>query len=252
MCSKRGARLAAVGARDFACDREPQSRAVGARGGERLEQPLPNVRGHARPGIADAKAKRAVARRRSHSHDPTRRRILHSIEQQIVQGAANLIDIELCGRDSSWNGHDLQADAFGGGKLAMRFARLLEEAPEVGFGRLRLMALRHGQQVAQQAIESPDLLQDRLQRRHSTIFVARDNRVLGLEPHGCNGIANFMREAGGQSADGREPLGGAGAAALLADPLAGGVERLNQPVELALAGEGQGGKVAGLVDAGRK
>jgi hypothetical protein len=61
-----------------------------------------------------------------------------------------------------------------------------------------------------------------------------------------------MRDAGGQSADGREPLGRAGAAALLADPLAGGVERLHQPVELALAGERQGGKVAAPVDTGGK
>src|SRR5205823_5276101 len=156
---------------------------------------------------------------------------------------------EFRGRESSRNGSGLQANSFGGGKFTMRLGRLFEKAAEIGFCRLRLAALRHGQKVAQQSVKSTDLLQDRLQRGCSTVFVTRGNGVFSFQPHGRDGIADFMRDARRQSADGGKPLGGAGAAALLADTLAGGVERVHQPVELALPRERQGREI---VSAGRK
>jgi hypothetical protein len=137
-----------MGARDLARDREPQSRAVGARGCERLKQPVANFRGHPWSRIADAKLKLTVVCGRGDGHYPARRRILHGVENQIVHGAANLIDIEFRRPWSSRNGNDPQVNAFGRRKLAMRLDRLFEKAGEIGFCRLRLTALRHGQQVA--------------------------------------------------------------------------------------------------------
>jgi hypothetical protein len=99
--------------------------------------PLADIRGHSRSGIADAQLKLAVIRHRDDGHYSAGRRVLHRVENQIVQGVANLIDVESCGPDGSWNGRNLQADAFGGGELSTFADDLL-------FGRHGVLQCRRG------------------------------------------------------------------------------------------------------------
>ena len=104
----------------------------------------------------------AVGLRRRDCHRAATWRVLHGVEDQIIQGATDLVDIEVRRRGGFRDGSGLNCNAFGCGKLTMRIGGIFQKAVEIGFDRFRFAALCHGEKVAQQCVEPANLLQDRL------------------------------------------------------------------------------------------
>ena len=105
----------------------------------------------------------------------------------------------------------------------MRLTCSLEKGGKVDLLQVRLPALCHGKEITQQPVETSDLLQDRLQRRCPASIIASRKGVFRFEAHRCNGVADFMSETGCEPANSRQPLGSAGATALVRETRLGGV-----------------------------
>ena len=86
--------VTAMRARNLAHDGKPEPGALGAPGHERLEQPIRDGRRHAGPSVANAQMQLVVLARRRKSDGTAGRRVLDGIENEIVETAADLINIE--------------------------------------------------------------------------------------------------------------------------------------------------------------
>ena len=96
----------------------------------------------------------------------------------------------------------------------MALDRSRQESLEIDLREPGLPRLCHLQEVAQQDVEPVDLLENGVQGRFAARAVGNCQRVLRLQPHGGDRVADFVGEAGRHAAERRKPLGGSSAAAL--------------------------------------
>ena len=123
---------------------------------------------------------------------------------------------------------------------------LSQEGGEVDFCELDIASLRHGQEIAQQAVETSDLLQNGLHRGRPSVLVVDRERVFRLQSHRGDRVADFVCKAGCHPADGGQPLGRAGAAAFVRKARAGRVQRVDETIEFPLSGGLQSRQIRAL------
>ena len=141
-----------------------------------------------------------------------------------------------------WCRLDQELNALAGSEFAVCLGGSFEKRGKVVFCELWLPPLGHGQEIASSPSSRPDLLQDRLQRRYPPSSSCRQG-VFRFEPHRGNRVADFMGKARCEPANRGQPLGGAGAAALIGKARAGGVQCIHEPIQFALAGALQARKI---------
>jgi anti-sigma regulatory factor (Ser/Thr protein kinase) len=164
--------------------------------------------------------------------------VSHRVLHQTVEGTAQQGGV---GRDRLGGGVDTDRHA----SIAMIGGTRLQQPDDIGGGVGRLPALGHLQQLGDQMIEAGDLGEDGFEGCAAPGVVA-GQRVLGAQPHGGDRVADFMRHAGGNAAEGRQPLGEGDAGGQrvgdgvgLRQTRAGTIECRDQPVEFRLAGGGE-------------
>src|ERR1700730_9337826 len=140
--------VSAMRTRNLAHDRKADPRAVRSSRHKRLEQAIPNGVWYSRPGIAHPQAKDAVILSGIERHRASCWRVLNTIEYQIVERAAHLVDIELRRLSSIGNGTNLEPNAIRSREFTMCLDKSGEELREARVLVGQTFLLGHRQEVA--------------------------------------------------------------------------------------------------------
>jgi hypothetical protein len=106
--------------------------------------------------------------------------------------------------------------------------------------------LCHRQEIAQQAVQTSDLLQNEMHGGHPSVLVVDRERIFRLQSHRGDRVANFVCKSRCHPTDGRQTFGRAGTSAFVRKARAGRVERVDETIEFPLSGGLQSRQIRAL------